>query len=114
MEISPVTQANATAVPSKTDVKPVTKDATNSKPQPTFTDTVQISSAATAAAKAALQELTETPYQTDQEARKGDLQAKRLQAREAAAEEALEAPSARAQEAQGLQGAQAASVTNLR
>ena len=64
---------------------------------PTATDTVQISSAA----KAALQEATETAVQTAKEARSGDLQAQRLLAREAAsAEEANESPAAKAQEAQ--------------
>jgi len=82
----------------------VNKEATQSKPQPTATDTVQISSAAQAALQAALQEARETPFQTAQEARRGDLQAKHLQAREAAAEEAKEPPAAKAQEAQGAGG----------
>jgi hypothetical protein len=49
------------------------------QPQPAATDTVQLSSA-----KALLQETLETPAQTAREARSGDLQAKRLLAREAA------------------------------
>jgi len=49
------------------------------KPQPATTDTVQISAAAKA-----LQELTETSVQTGQEARGGDVQAQKLQAKEAA------------------------------
>jgi hypothetical protein len=105
MAISPVTETNVTAVASNAAVTPVNKEATQSKPQPTATDTVQISSAA----KASLQEATETTVQTAKEARSGDLQAQRLQAREAAtAEEANESPAARAQEAQ------ATSVGNLR
>ena len=60
MAISPVTQTNVTAVASNAAVTPVNKEATQSKPQPTATDTVQISSAG----KAALQEATETPVQT--------------------------------------------------
>jgi hypothetical protein len=97
MAINPVTQANVTAVASNAAVKPVNKEALQSKPEPAATDTVQISSAG----KAALQEATETPVQTAKEARSGDFQAKRLIAREAAAEEAKESPAARAQEAQG-------------
>jgi hypothetical protein len=58
----------------------------DSKPQPVSTanDTVQISNAA----NAALQEATETPQQTAQEASKGDHQAQRLMAKEAAAAKA--------------------------
>ena len=97
MAISPVTQTNVTAVASNAAVTPVNKEAAQSKPQPTATDTVQISSAA----KAALQEAIETTFQTAKEARSGDLQAQRLQARKAVAEEAKESPAARAQEAQG-------------
>lgn len=47
-------------------------------------DTAQISSAAQAAAKAALQETTETPAQTAKEAQSGDPQAQRVLARYAA------------------------------
>ena len=97
MSINPVAQTNVTAVASNAAVKPVNKEAPQSKPQPTATDTVQISSAG----QAALQEATETDVQTAKEARSGDLQAKHLQARQAAAEEAKESPAARAQEAQG-------------
>jgi len=105
MAISPVTQTNVTAVASNTAVTPVNKEAVQPKPQPAATDTVQISSAA----QAALQEATETTVQTAKEARSGDLQAQRLQTREAAAaEETKESPVARAQEAQGT------SVGNLR
>ena len=97
MAISPVTQTNVTAVASNAAVKPVNKEAPQSKPQPTATDTVQISSAG----KAALQEATETPAQTAQEASKGDAQAQRKLARAAAAEEANESPATKAKETQG-------------
>jgi hypothetical protein len=97
MAISPVTQANVPEVGPKPTVTPVIKGATQSKPQPTATDTVQISSAG----KAAFQEATETPAQTAQEARSGDPQAQRKLAREAAAEETNESPAAKAKEAQG-------------
>jgi hypothetical protein len=105
MAISPVTQTNSTEVASNAAAASVNKEATQSKPQPAAVDTVQISSGA----KAALQEATETTFQTAKEARSGDLQAQRLQAREAVgAEEAKEPPAARAQEAQGE------TVANLR
>jgi hypothetical protein len=59
-----------------------------SKPQSaTTTDSVQLSQAAQAML-AALQEARETPAQTAQEASLGDLQAKRLLAKEAAAKSA--------------------------
>ncbi|MGD0282978.1 MAG: hypothetical protein ABSB95_11520 [Dissulfurispiraceae bacterium] len=54
---------------------------TQSKPQQTSYDTVQVSSAA----QAALQEATETAAQTAKEASAGDHQAQRLLAKEAAA-----------------------------
>lgn len=104
MAISPVTQTDVTAVASNAAVTAVNKEATQSNPQPAAEDTVQISSAA----QTALQEATETPAQTEKEARNGDLQAKELLAREAAAEEAKEPPVAKAQEAQGE------TVANLR
>jgi hypothetical protein len=53
------------------------------KPVSPNADTVQISSAA----QQALQEATETPAQTRQEANTGDLQAKKLAAKEAAAQQ---------------------------
>jgi len=58
---------------------PAGKEAAAPKAQPK--DTVQISSAA----KQALQEATETSVQTAKEAQSGDLQAKKLLAKEAAA-----------------------------
>lgn len=55
------------------------------KSQPeTVTDSVKLSRAAQTAA-AAFQEARETPAQTSQEANRGDLQAKRVLAKEAAA-----------------------------
>jgi hypothetical protein len=110
MVINPITQTNSTAAASNTDATPVNKETTQSKPQPAATDTVQISSAA----RKALQEATETHEQTAKEARSGDIQAKRLLAKEVAnAEEAKESPAIRAQEAQVTQQAQATSVSNL-
>jgi hypothetical protein len=65
-----------------------TQKPTQSKPQSaTSTDSVQLSQAAQAML-AALQEASETPAQTAQEASLGDLQAKRLLAKEAAAKSA--------------------------
>jgi hypothetical protein len=61
--------------------KPVTAKMTQSKPQQTSKDTVQVSSAA----QAALMEATETSVQTAKEASAGDHQAQRLLAKEAAA-----------------------------
>lgn len=60
---------------------PVTQKSTQSKPQPTKTDTVHISNAALAA----VQEATETHAQTVNEASHGDSQAQRLLAKQAAA-----------------------------
>ncbi len=54
-----------------------------SKPQSAAGDSVHVSPAAQAAANA-LQEVRETPTQTSQEARHGDIQARRLVAQEAA------------------------------
>jgi len=56
-----------------------TQPPVRSNPQPVHTDTVQISAAALA-----LKEAIENPAQTAREAAGGDLQAKRLLAREAA------------------------------
>ena len=61
--------------------KPVDVKMTQSKPQQTAKDTVQVSSAA----QAMLQEATETSAQTAKEASAGDHQAQRLLAKEAAA-----------------------------
>jgi len=122
VEISSITQNIAYAIGSHTSLKPAAKvaadstqstasttQATDSTTQPTATsgtrtstagtDTVQISSSAKAQAAAALQELTETPSQTAKEAAKGDVVAKRLQAKEAAAAEAKESPKEKAQRA---------------
>ena len=60
------------------------QESAQSKPQPSTSDTVQLSSAA----RAAVQEATETPPQTANEARHGDRQAQRLLAKEAAAKAA--------------------------
>ena len=73
--ISSATQAQPVAQTKQADTK-----LTKSTQQPTPNATVQISNAA----KALLQEATETQVQTAQEARGGDLQAQRLLAREAA------------------------------
>ena len=63
---------------------PVNQKSTQSKPQPTKTDTVHISNAALAA----VQEATETHAQTVNEASHGDSQAQRLLSKEAAAKAA--------------------------
>ena len=78
--------ANATPTQPAAQYTPVNKEAPKSKPETTPTDTVQISSAA----KVVLQEASETPTQTAQEARRGDRQAQRLLARQAAAKEAAQ------------------------
>jgi hypothetical protein len=62
---------------SQSKIKPGTSNAT---------DNVQISNAA----KAAMQEATETPEQTAKEARSGDRQAQHLQAQEAAMAKTME------------------------
>ena len=80
------------AITSATQAQPVAQSTVVSQPapqmksQPTTTDTVQISSASKSALAQALAEATETPAQTAQEARSGDIQAKRLLAKEEAAE----------------------------
>ena len=65
---------------------PVKQQPAQPKPQPVAADTVNISSAALAA----FQEATETSVQTAKEAAKGDRQAQRLLAKEAAAKAVLE------------------------
>jgi hypothetical protein len=94
MSVNPVAQANVTPPASNAPVKPVNKEAPQSNPHPTATVTVQISSAA----RAALQEATETAAQTAKEAQSGDVQAQRLLASRAAAEEATESPLMKSQE----------------
>ena len=83
--IEPVTSAPKT--PPVSQPTPVNQKSTQSKPHPATTDAVQISSAALAA----FQEATETAAQTAKEAGKGDHQAQRLLAKEAAAKAASEA-----------------------
>jgi hypothetical protein len=85
---------------SATPTKPVNQSTSSPSPQwkPMSTttaspDTVQISTAAQSAnnpVQVALQEVTETPAQTANEARSGDIQAQKLLAKEAAAEKAAE------------------------
>ena len=77
--ISPVTSAPQTQPVAQST--PVNQKSTQSKPQPTTTDTVKLSNAALVFA----QEATETPTQTLKEAMSGDTQAQRLLAKEAAA-----------------------------
>jgi hypothetical protein len=74
--ITPV--SNATQAQPPIQSKPTTQ-APQGKPQPTPTDTVTIS-----AAKQIVQESLENSAQTTREAASGDLQAKRLLAKEAA------------------------------
>ncbi len=66
--------------------KPADVKTTQSKPQQNSDATVQISNAA----KALLEEVTETPAQTAKEASAGDHQAQRLLAKEEAAAKAAE------------------------
>jgi hypothetical protein len=73
--LSSATHAQAAAQPQVT----AAKQPVQANPQPASTDTVQISAAAQA-----LREAVENPAQTAKEAAGGDLQAKRLLAREAA------------------------------
>ena len=72
--------------PQPTDVR--TK-AAETRPQPVPRDSVQLSSSA----QAALREALETPAQTAKEAGTGDVQAKRLLAKHAAAKEESAPPS---------------------
>ena len=90
MAINPVSQTDAAQVAAQAaaantnQTQPVAPKPAPAKPQPTTTDTVQISSSA----KAMMQEVQETAAQTTQEAAKGDRQAQRLLAKEAAAKAA--------------------------
>lgn len=93
-----ISQAKTAQVKSKSDAT------TASQPQqPVAKDTVTISSAATQVSQAsqAAQEAAETPQQTAKEAQHGDLQAKKLLAKQAAAEEAKEPATVKSQEAAG-------------
>jgi len=78
--VSPITQVT----PSQAAEQPTAarQPAPQPKAQPAPTDTVTLSSAA-----ALRQELTETAAQTAKEAAQGDIQAKHLLAREAAAKQ---------------------------
>jgi hypothetical protein len=67
-------------------------DTTDQKPQPVAADKVEISASGQSALQKAMQEATETPAQTAQEASKGDVQAQRLLARENAATGAEKPP----------------------
>jgi len=72
------------AVPQPQDIKAT---APESRPRPVPQDTVQLSGAA----QSALREATETPAQTAKEAGSGDMQAKRLLAKQEAAKESAQA-----------------------
>ena len=103
MSISEIGAGTTTAAITQTktaQVEPKNKATTASQPQPAAKDTVTISSAATQAAQAA-QEAKETPQQTAKEAQHGDLQAKRLLAKETAAKEANEPATIKSQETSG-------------
>jgi hypothetical protein len=80
--VTHIEPARATAPVAQSVAKPPAQSQkpTQSQPSPAPADTVQISNAA----KAALQEATETRAQTAQEAGKGDIQAQRLLIRETA------------------------------
>jgi hypothetical protein len=71
------TPVNPNSTQSKPE--PTSTDTVQSKLHPAITDTVQISSGA----QAVIQEANETAAQTDQEAKRGDVQAQRLLARRA-------------------------------
>jgi len=75
--ISHATQAQSAPQPARQPAPPA-------KAQPTPTDTVHISQAAQAA-RAIIQEVTESQAQTTREAAAGDVQARTLLSREAAA-----------------------------
>jgi hypothetical protein len=79
--VNPVSNATKVAAVQQSAPARQPAPAASPKPQPAITDTVQISAAAQA-----LQEATETSVQTSQEARSGDAQAQRLQAKEQAAQ----------------------------
>ena len=79
-QTEPTTAPVAKTQPAAKSTSPSEKP-TQSKPSAEPTDTVKISVAAQA-----MQEATETPQQTAKEAQGGDQQAKRLVAKEAAAE----------------------------
>jgi hypothetical protein len=79
-DITSVTQTPPAVQDTSVSQKPVESKPTESKPQPSVLDTVQISTSA----KGMMQEAMESRAQTVQEASKGDMQAQRLQAREAA------------------------------
>jgi hypothetical protein len=82
-----ISQANNTSAVVQPTASSSQKTAQPEKQPTTITDTVHLSAAAQAAS-AAIQETRETPSQTAQEAGKGDLQAKKLLAKEAAAKPA--------------------------
>ena len=86
MSISPVAYTNVSPTVSNPPPKQVNSEVPQSEPHATAAVTVQISSAA----RAALQEATETPVQTQKEARSGDIQAQRLLAKEATGDESTE------------------------
>jgi hypothetical protein len=78
--VSPVTSPPQVQAQAAVQPPAARQPAAPGKPQPAATDTVKISVAAQA-----LQEATETQAQTTKEASAGDVQAQRLQAKEAAA-----------------------------
>jgi hypothetical protein len=85
--VNPVAPATQTQPVAEVAAKPQAK-AAQATPQAAATaDTVQLSATAQAQA-AALKELKETPAQTNKEANSGDMQARMLLAREAAAKPA--------------------------
>lgn len=84
--VGSVTQIQATERVAEARAK-----APESRPQPVPIDEVQLSSAA----QAALRETVETPAQTAKEAGSGDMQAKRLLAKQEAAKEAAAQEEAR-------------------
>lgn len=90
MSVNSVTQASTDkvatlgAVKNTSQTQPVSQDSPPVKTKPVAKDTVSISNAA----QAALQEATETSAQTAKEAKSGDIQAKKLLAKQVAAKTA--------------------------
>jgi hypothetical protein len=74
-----ITPVSAAQPPVEAQPAPARQTSASAKPQAAPTDTVQLSGA-----KAVLQEAMETSVQTTKEAAAGDVQAKRLLAKEAA------------------------------
>jgi hypothetical protein len=82
--VNAISQQTPAQPVAQTQAKPATGAPPSTTPPAASTDSVQLSSAAQVQL-AAQQEAKETPAQTSKEANQGDLQAKRLLAKESAA-----------------------------